>query len=307
MDLTLDVPLRVPLYSWTKLASTGVIDGVFCWWFNVELQIILYDSVNRRFWPLQLTEEMDAWEAGTLGVSGGALYYALCDEAEINVWCLESKMHSQDVVWVRKYAANISNVLRNCPGAFGPANSSIEARNTDIHPVNPHIFYLLVGDKEQHDDYDVYTNFFGHEATAAILCCEPLSSLSCCCEPTAAVVLPATLFFKINEMLRRICRRSFCTCSPRPWLLVGLGNPGDKYRGTRHNVGFEMLDAFANSQGIHMETVHCKAMFGKGFVNGIPVLLAKPLTYMNLSGESSASDHRIVNMECKSSSDIANW
>ncbi|KAL3378381.1 hypothetical protein AABB24_004347 [Solanum stoloniferum] len=91
---------------------------------------------------------------------------------------------------------------------------------------------------------------------------------------------------KMNEMLRRICRRNFCTCSPRPWLFVGLGNPGDKYRGTRHNVGFEMLDAFANSQGIHMETVHCKAMFGKGFVNDIPVLLAKPLTYMNLSGES---------------------
>ncbi|XP_055805381.1 peptidyl-tRNA hydrolase, mitochondrial [Solanum dulcamara] len=92
---------------------------------------------------------------------------------------------------------------------------------------------------------------------------------------------------KMNEMLRRICRRNFCTCSPRPWLFVGLGNPGDKYRGTRHNVGFEMLDAFADSQGIHMETVHCKAMFGQGFVKGIPVLLAKPLTYMNLSGEST--------------------
>ncbi|KAM3252715.1 peptidyl-tRNA hydrolase, mitochondrial isoform X1 [Capsicum annuum] len=90
----------------------------------------------------------------------------------------------------------------------------------------------------------------------------------------------------MNVMLRRICRRNCCTYSPQPWLFVGLGNPGDKYRGTRHNIGFEMLDAFANSQGIHMETVHCKAMFGKGFVNGIPVFLAKPLTYMNLSGES---------------------
>ncbi|KAF3641695.1 Peptidyl-tRNA hydrolase, mitochondrial [Capsicum annuum] len=95
---------------------------------------------------------------------------------------------------------------------------------------------------------------------------------------------------KMNVMLRRICRRNCCTYSPQPWLFVGLGNPGDKYRGTRHNIGFEMLDAFANSQGIHMETVHCKAMFGKGFVNGIPVFLAKPLTYMNLSGESFHDD-----------------
>lgn len=84
-----------------------------------------------------------------------------------------------------------------------------------------------------------------------------------------------------------IARRCFCTGAPRPWLFVGLGNPGDKYRGTRHNVGFEMIDAFAESQGILMSTVHCKAMFGQGFVGDVPVFLAKPQTYMNLSGESA--------------------
>ncbi|XP_056162059.1 peptidyl-tRNA hydrolase, mitochondrial-like [Syzygium oleosum] len=84
-----------------------------------------------------------------------------------------------------------------------------------------------------------------------------------------------------------IARRWFCTGAPRPWLFVGLGNPGDKYRGTRHNVGFEMIDAFAESQGIPMSTVHCKAMFGQGFVDDVPVFLAKPQTYMNLSGESA--------------------
>ncbi|XP_010048078.2 peptidyl-tRNA hydrolase, mitochondrial isoform X1 [Eucalyptus grandis] len=84
-----------------------------------------------------------------------------------------------------------------------------------------------------------------------------------------------------------IARRCFCTGAPRPWLFVGLGNPGDKYRGTRHNVGFEMIDAFAESQGIPMSTVHCKAMFGQGFVGDVPVFLAKPQTYMNLSGESA--------------------
>ncbi|KAK3444873.1 hypothetical protein EUGRSUZ_A00683 [Eucalyptus grandis] len=73
-----------------------------------------------------------------------------------------------------------------------------------------------------------------------------------------------------------IARRCFCTGAPRPCLFVGLGNPGDKYRGTRHNVGFEMIDAFAESQGIPMSTVHCKAMFGQGSLK----------TYMNLSGES---------------------
>ncbi|KAI3523511.1 hypothetical protein L1887_01695 [Cichorium endivia] len=81
----------------------------------------------------------------------------------------------------------------------------------------------------------------------------------------------------------------FCTAiqSPRPWLFVGLGNPGDKFKGTRHNVGFNMIDTFAESLGIAMDSVFCKAIFGKGTLDGVPVLLAKPQTYMNLSGESS--------------------
>ncbi|PIM98751.1 Peptidyl-tRNA hydrolase [Handroanthus impetiginosus] len=92
-------------------------------------------------------------------------------------------------------------------------------------------------------------------------------------------------------LLSRFPKRCFCTAAalynPRPWLFVGLGNPGDKFMGTRHNVGFELIDAFAKSEGISMDSVHCKAIFGKGFVSGAPVFLAKPQTYMNLSGESS--------------------
>ncbi|KAK6163615.1 hypothetical protein DH2020_000479 [Rehmannia glutinosa] len=100
-------------------------------------------------------------------------------------------------------------------------------------------------------------------------------------------------------LLSRFSKRCFCTATafsnPRPWLFVGLGNPGDKFIGTRHNVGFEFIDAFAKSQGISMDSVHCKAIFGKGqshiltlcLINGVPVFLAKPQTYMNLSGESS--------------------
>lgn len=88
-------------------------------------------------------------------------------------------------------------------------------------------------------------------------------------------------------MLKGSCRRWFCSsASRRPWLFVGLGNPGPKYTGTRHNVGFEMIDAFAESQGIVMNSLHCKAVFGQGFVGEAPVFLAKPQTYMNLSGDS---------------------
>ncbi|KAL2347340.1 hypothetical protein Fmac_001340 [Flemingia macrophylla] len=88
-------------------------------------------------------------------------------------------------------------------------------------------------------------------------------------------------------MLNRLSRRGFCSVAPCPWLFVGLGNPGDKFKGTRHNVGFDMIDAFAESQGIPMDTVHSKVIFGEGFVGEVPVFLAKPQTYMNLSGEST--------------------
>ncbi|AAF25998.1 F15H18.8 [Arabidopsis thaliana] len=75
-----------------------------------------------------------------------------------------------------------------------------------------------------------------------------------------------------------------------PWLIVGLGNPGKKYQGTRHNVGFEMVDALADAEGISMNTVNFKALFGKGVIGNIPIMLAKPQTFMNLSGESVYDD-----------------
>ncbi|CAN1243625.1 Peptidyl-tRNA hydrolase, chloroplastic [Linum perenne] len=73
-----------------------------------------------------------------------------------------------------------------------------------------------------------------------------------------------------------------------PWLIVGLGNPGKKYQGTRHNVGFEMVDAIAEAEGISVTSVSNKALFGRGFIGNIPVMLAKPQTFMNASGESVA-------------------
>ena len=70
-------------------------------------------------------------------------------------------------------------------------------------------------------------------------------------------------------------------------LFVGLGNPGKKYTGTRHNVGFMTIDALAAKWGIAMtEEKKFKGEFGSTHLNGEKVLLLKPTTYMNLSGES---------------------
>ncbi|XP_074581012.1 CRS2-like protein, chloroplastic [Curcuma longa] len=89
----------------------------------------------------------------------------------------------------------------------------------------------------------------------------------------------------------KLLRHSFCNTasSPnrvKPWLFIGLGNLGEKYQSTRHDVGFDMIDAFAQAQDIPMTFIHFKALFGEGMVGDTPVLLAKPQTYMNLSGES---------------------
>ncbi|KAK2976499.1 hypothetical protein RJ640_001044, partial [Escallonia rubra] len=78
--------------------------------------------------------------------------------------------------------------------------------------------------------------------------------------------------------------------NPQPWLIVGLGNPGKIYNGTRHNVGFELVDAIAEAEGISMSSVSFKALFGKGFIGNVPVMLAKPQTFMNASGESIFDD-----------------
>ncbi|XP_010916423.1 chloroplastic group IIB intron splicing facilitator CRS2, chloroplastic [Elaeis guineensis] len=71
-----------------------------------------------------------------------------------------------------------------------------------------------------------------------------------------------------------------------PWLIAGLGNPGNKYHGTRHNVGFEMVDRISQDVGISLNTLQSKALIGIGAIGEVPILLAKPQAYMNYSGES---------------------
>ena len=76
------------------------------------------------------------------------------------------------------------------------------------------------------------------------------------------------------------------------FLIVGLGNPEKKYDKTRHNIGFDTIDALADKYNISMNEKKHKALCGTGVIDGVKVLLAKPQTYMNLSGD---SDAEIVN------------
>ena len=70
------------------------------------------------------------------------------------------------------------------------------------------------------------------------------------------------------------------------FVIAGLGNPGKEYAGTRHNVGFGALDELADKYRISVDTGKHKALIGKGIIEGEKVILVKPLTYMNLSGDS---------------------
>ena len=68
-------------------------------------------------------------------------------------------------------------------------------------------------------------------------------------------------------------------------MIVGLGNPGDKYAGSRHNVGWSTIDVLADRHGIRMSAGKMKGLAGSGIISGEKVLLVKPTTYMNNSGE----------------------
>ena len=72
---------------------------------------------------------------------------------------------------------------------------------------------------------------------------------------------------------------------PAEWLVVGLGNPGPKYEWTRHNVGFLVIDQLADREKLPVQRLKHKALTNTALIGGKPVLLMKPTTYMNLSGE----------------------
>ena len=72
------------------------------------------------------------------------------------------------------------------------------------------------------------------------------------------------------------------------WIVVGLGNPGKNYEYTRHNVGWLAIDAYAEKMGVKINRIKFRALCGECTVDGKKILLMKPQTYMNASGEAIA-------------------
>lgn len=72
------------------------------------------------------------------------------------------------------------------------------------------------------------------------------------------------------------------------WLIVGLGNPGSQYALTRHNLGFRVVELLGARYNISLNKASLQSRWGQGHLNGARVVLAQPLTYMNLSGEAVA-------------------
>ena len=85
------------------------------------------------------------------------------------------------------------------------------------------------------------------------------------------------------------------------YILVGLGNPGREYQNTRHNIGFDVIDKLADEERISLLEKKHKAIIGKGIIAGHKVILAKPQTFMNLSGESvrELTDYYKIDETCE--------
>lgn len=83
------------------------------------------------------------------------------------------------------------------------------------------------------------------------------------------------------------------------YIIAGLGNPDAKYDKTRHNIGFRMVEALAARNNIEIDDKKHKGLIGKGVIGGQKVVLVKPLTYMNLSGECirAVADYYKVDVE----------
>lgn len=83
------------------------------------------------------------------------------------------------------------------------------------------------------------------------------------------------------------------------FIIAGLGNPKKEYDNTRHNIGFELIDALAEKHHISVMDIKHRALTGKGMIEGHKVILAKPLTFMNLSGESVRALTDYYKIDCE--------
>ncbi len=84
---------------------------------------------------------------------------------------------------------------------------------------------------------------------------------------------------------------------PVSWLVVGLGNPGDKYENTRHNVGFLVADQLGERADLPIQRLKFKALTNTAVLGGQGALLMKPVTYMNLSGEAVGEAARFYKLD----------
>lgn len=96
-----------------------------------------------------------------------------------------------------------------------------------------------------------------------------------------------------------MCLSVFFREKNKMYIIAGLGNPGREYAHTRHNAGYDTLDILADKNNISVDTAKFRGIMGKGIINGQKVILLKPLTYMNLSGESirEAADYYKIDPE----------
>ena len=97
------------------------------------------------------------------------------------------------------------------------------------------------------------------------------------------VLLLQKVCYNVGERARKVRAKE---TRKDMFIIVGLGNPGKDYVNTRHNIGFDVIDLLADKNNISVLEKKHKAIIGKGIVAGQKVILAKPCTYMNLSGES---------------------
>lgn len=89
----------------------------------------------------------------------------------------------------------------------------------------------------------------------------------------------------IFDLFRSIETKRNSSGTTVSFLIVGLGNPGERYDRTRHNVGFYMIDALAKKMGVAVKNARYHALIGEGEIGGVRAVLMKPQTFMNNSGE----------------------
>lgn len=89
----------------------------------------------------------------------------------------------------------------------------------------------------------------------------------------------------IFDLFRQIASKKTENTGAVEWIVAGLGNPGEQYRNTRHNAGFLAVDAIADKMGLHIDRMRFHALTAEASIADKKVLLLKPMTMMNLSGE----------------------